>query len=248
MKIFLFVLITMVSSVAAAFDHTHTLLSEVLKQHLVTEGAQTLVDYQSLKQAPAPLDKYLNELGAVSEHDYKNFSQDQKLVFLINAYNAYTLKFMRDNWPTKSIKDLGSFFTSPWKKEFFDLLGKKRSLDWIEHETIRKNFKEPRIHFAVNCASLGCPPLRAEAFVADKLGQQLEEQARIFLNDQRENRIENGIVKLSKIFDWYGSDFASNNQDMIKKLNQWRNEKFPLNAKIDFLEYGWDANVVGAKE
>ena len=238
----------MSSSLALGFDHGHALLSEVLKKYVVIEGAQALVDYQALKQAPALLDKYLSELSTVSENDYKNFSQNQKLAFLINAYNAYTLKLMRDNWPTKSIKDLGSFFTTPWKKEIFDLLGKKRSLDWIEHETIRKDFKEPRIHFAVNCASLGCPPLRAEAFVATKLQQQLEEQARIFLNDPRENRIENAKVKLSKIFDWYGSDFATNKQDLIKHLNQWRDEKFPLDAKIDFLKYNWDANVVGAKE
>lgn len=233
---------------ARAFDHSHGAFTNILKKRVNTLGAQTLVDYKGLKNNPEQLDNYINSLAAISESEYKDFSADQRLAFLINAYNAYTLKLMRDNWPVKSIKDLGGFFSSPWKKEIFPLLGKKRSLDWIEHDTIRREFDEPRIHFAVNCASLGCPPLRAEAFEASKLEIQLEEQARIFLNDQHENRLEGSTTKLSKIFDWYGKDFATNEKELVGVLNQWRDQKFPENSKIEFLDYGWDANVVGAKE
>jgi len=248
MKVYFLFSLLFLSFKAQAFDHSHTPFNKVLEKYVRSQGAQTLVDYQGLKESPESLNGYLNNIGSVTESEYQNFSADQRLAFLINAYNAYTLKLMRDNWPVDSIKDLGSFFSSPWKKEIFPLLGKKRSLDWIEHDTMRRRFDEPRIHFAVNCASLGCPPLRAEAFEASKLDVQLDEQARIFLNDRNENRIEGNTIKLSKIFDWYGKDFATNEKELVGVLNQWRDQKFPENSKIEFLDYGWDANVVGAKE
>tara|TARA_R110000868_G_scaffold110286_1_gene298968 strand:+ start:5304 stop:5996 length:693 start_codon:yes stop_codon:yes gene_type:complete len=225
-----------------AFDHEHLAFSKVLSENVVTDGAQTLVRYSHLKKNPAKLDAYLKTLSSVKKSDYAGFSHDQQLAFLINAYNAFTIQLMRDNWPVKTIKDLGGLFSSAWKKEFFVLLGQKRHLDWIEHEVIRKDFNEPRIHFAVNCASIGCPPLRAEAFSAKVLDRQLEEQAKIFLEDNLKNKYENGEAKLSKIFDWYGSDFTKDGGDLLVALNKWREKKFPSNAKIIFLNYDWAPN------
>tara|TARA_R110000868_G_scaffold175888_8_gene413153 strand:- start:9515 stop:10249 length:735 start_codon:yes stop_codon:yes gene_type:complete len=232
----------LLSSSVYAFDHEHVQLSKILSEHMKLSGAQTLVDYQTLKKNPQELDRYLSGLSSIKKSQYDTFNSNQKLAFLINAYNAFTIKLMRDHWPVKTIKDIGGFFSSTWKKEFFTLLGQKRSLDWVEHEVIRKDFNEPRIHFAVNCASIGCPPLRQDAFSAASLDRQLEEQAKLFMNDQSKNRFENGEIKLSKIFDWYGGDFTKSGKDLIVTLNQWREDKFPLNAQIDFLSYDWAPN------
>lgn len=231
-----------------AFDHEHTALSKILSEVLTIEGAQTSVNYTQLKKMPRQLDEYLSTLSSLKKSKYDLFSEDQKLAFLINAYNAFTLKLMRDAWPVKSIRDLGSIFTNPWKKEFFTLLGQSRTLDWIEHEVIRKEFDEPRIHFAVNCASIGCPALRQEAFIASKLDSQLEEQAIIFLNDESKNTFKKGKVYLSKIFDWYGSDFIKKEKNIIIVLNKWRSQKFPKEAKIDYLDYDWSANSFESKK
>lgn len=236
------ILLLLLSFRSFAFDHDHTVLSKILSEALKVEGAQSLVNYKQLKKTPRQLDAYLETLSNLKKSEYDSFSKDQKLAFMINAYNAFTLKLMRDAWPIKSIRDLGSIFTNPWKKEFFKLLGQDRHLDWIEHEVIRKEFNEPRIHFAVNCASIGCPTLRQEAFIASKLDSQLEEQAKMFLNDKSKNTIKNGKAYLSKIFEWYGDDFIKEEKNILIVVNQWRDDKFKEDSKIDYLDYDWAAN------
>ncbi|PIP89318.1 MAG: hypothetical protein COW01_08360 [Bdellovibrionales bacterium CG12_big_fil_rev_8_21_14_0_65_38_15] len=242
MSSILSILLLLLSFRTFAFDHDHTALSKILSEALKIEGAQTLVNYKQLKKSPRQLDAYLETLSNLKKSEYDRFSKDQKLALMINAYNAFTLKLMRDAWPVKSIRDLGSLFTNPWKKEFFKLLGQERHLDWIEHEVIRKEFNEPRIHFAVNCASIGCPALRQEAFIASKLDSQLEEQAKMFLNDKSKNTIKNGKAYLSKIFEWYGDDFIKEEKNILIVLNQWRDDKFKEDSKIDYLDYDWAAN------
>ena len=242
MSSILSILLFLLSFSAFGFDHDHTVLSKILSESLKVDGAQTLVNYKQLKKTPRQLDAYLETLSSLKKSEYDRFTRDQKLALMINAYNAFTLKLMRDAWPVKSIRDLGSLFTNPWKKEFFKLLGQERHLDWIEHEVIRKEFNEPRIHFAVNCASIGCPTLRQEAFIASKLDSQLEEQAKIFLNDESKNTIKNGKSYLSKIFEWYGDDFIKEEKNILIVLNQWRDDKFQESSKIDYLDYDWAAN------
>ena len=141
MSSILSILLLLLSFRTFAFDHDHTALSKILSEALKIEGAQTLVNYKQLKKSPRQLDAYLETLSNLKKSEYDRFSKDQKLALMINAYNAFTLKLMRDAWPVKSIRDLGSLFTNPWKKEFFKLLGQERHLDWIEHEVIRKEFK-----------------------------------------------------------------------------------------------------------
>jgi len=156
------------------FDHTHALWGEVLSKYVKRDRYSTAVQYRELSKDSQTLDRYLHTLSKVKLHEYEQFSEEQKLAFLINAYNAFTVKLILDNYPVTSIKKLGGWFSSPWKKKFFRLLGKEYSLDEIEHGTIRRHFKEPRIHFAVNCASIGCPALREEPYRAEKLNDQLE--------------------------------------------------------------------------
>ena len=149
-------------------DHDHQAWTVFLKRHVKMGENASTVNYKAIKSGPSSLTEYLLSVEGVSQEDFDHFSENEKLAFLINAYNAFTVKLIVDHYPVKSIKDIGSFLSSPWKKKFFRLLGKERHLDNIEHDMIRKQFNEPRIHFAVNCASIGCPALQDEAFVASR--------------------------------------------------------------------------------
>ena len=157
-----------------------------------------------------------------------------------------------------SIRDLGSLITSPWKKRFFMLLGAQRSLDWIEHEQLRSKYAEPRLHTAVNCASIGCPALRSEAFTAAKLDAQLDDGMRRFLGDRTRNRIRDGQLEVSAIFKWFRSDFEQGNQgfsrieDVFARYAAQLTEDPAVLEKLRartmplvFLDYYWSLNAVG---
>lgn len=197
-------------SAANAFDHSAW--NALLQQHvyLIDGGKASQVDYQGFDDDQAALDGYLASLSAVSQSQFDAWNKDEQLAFLINAYNAYTVELILTKWPDlDSIKDLGSFFSSPWSKAFIPLLGEKRSLDNIEHTLIRGSdrYQDPRIHFAVNCASIGCPALANQAFEADNLDALLETQTELFLADRSRNRLEGDTLQLSSIFKWYREDF-----------------------------------------
>ena len=245
---------------SARADFDHSTWNQLLERHVVVlkGGNATQVDYAAVAENRADLRTYLNALKAVEMGQFDNWSEPARLAFLINAYNAYTVELILTEYPDlKSIRDLGSLFTSPWEKEFFELLGKTRSLDELEHEMIRGNFSEPRIHFAVNCASVGCPALRAEAYSAADLENQLEDQARRFLADRSRNRVEGDELRVSKIFDWYQDDFTKGWKD-AESLAQFLglygaalelpdSQRKALKAgdlDIEFLKYDWSLNDV----
>jgi hypothetical protein len=180
---------------------------------LLDGGNASAVRYEGFARDRAQLKAYLDSLSAVTRQEFEGWTRPQQLAFLINAYNAYTVEKILTRWPKlKSIRDFGSFIGNPWKDDFFNLLGRPMTLDGIEHDTIRAPgaYDDPRIHFAVNCASIGCPMLREEAYVAARLDAQLDEQTARFLSDRSRNRYDPASAKLlvSKIFDWYGKDFS----------------------------------------
>ena len=148
----------------------------------------------------------------MTEVEFNRWTQPQQLAFLINLYDAATLKLIVEHYPVKSIKDIGNFFKGPWKQEVVPLLGKTVTLDYLEHGVLRKKYAEPRIHFAIVCAAKGCPPLRAEAFVADRLNEQLDDQGRVFLGPKEKNRWDTHarVLYLSPIFKWFSEDFERN--------------------------------------
>lgn len=194
----------------AAIDHAAW--DGLLKRHVVElrGGQATQVDYAGFGAERSTLKHYLNRLSAVSRTEFDNLDRQEQLAFLINAYNAWTVELILTAYPdVTSIKELGSFFQSPWKKPFIPLLGETRPLDDIEHRLIRGSgrYNDPRIHFAVNCASIGCPALRAEAYSASRLDAQLEDAVRSFLSDRTRNRFDGGMLKVSSIFRWYRQDF-----------------------------------------
>lgn len=253
----------LIAHAAFAFDHRHAEWSALLEQHvvLIRNGNASQVDYAGFKTDRAALKKYLDALSAVSEAEYRRWSKPQQLAFLINAYNAYTVELILTRYPDlKSIKDLGSVLQSPWKKMFFTLLGQERSLDDVEHGMIRAPgaFDEPRIHAAVNCASIGCPLLRAEAFVADQLDAQLEDGLRRFLADRSRNRFAaaGNTLSVSKIFDWYQGDFEKGHQgftsldatfaryaDALGDTPQARDAIRKGGSNIRYLDYDWALNA-----
>lgn len=199
---------------AAGFDHRHAAWDALLKQHVVVapSGNASTLRYAALQTQRAALKAYLDNLSAVVPASYSTWTRAQQLAFLINAYNAFTVELILTRYPDlKSIKDLGSLLSSPWKPKWIALLGGKVSLDDIEHAMLRKrgDYDDPRVHFAVNCASIGCPALREEAFVAARLDAQMDEQTLRFMSDRTRNRYnaQRGRLELSKIFDWYGEDF-----------------------------------------
>ncbi len=243
-----------------ALDAETTAFDALLKKYVrwLPDGKQSRVDYKGLLTERPALQKVLAQWSAVTPAQFAAWSRDQRLVFLVNAYNGFTLELILTRYPDlKSIKELGSVFQSPWKNKFFTLLGEPRNLDWIEHEQLRPLFNEPRVHAAVNCASIGCPALRPEAFTTAKLETQLADGMRRFMGDNTRNRFNpaTGTVELNSIFKWFREDFEKGNrgwgklEDVVAfyadQLADDAANRDKLRAKkvaIEFLDYDWMLN------
>lgn len=256
---------------AQGFDHGHEAWTVLLKKHvvLISEGKASQLDYGGMAKDRPALKAYLQTLSGVPEAEFKTWSKPQRMAFLINAYNAFTVEKILTRYPDiGSIWDFGKIFGNPFKDEFFKLFGRPFTLDAIEHETLRKPgaYNEPRVHFAVNCASIGCPMLREEAYVAARLDAQLEQQTVRFLSDRSRNRYDatGQRLEVSKIFDWFKEDWQSGYRGFDGKAPPItsRAAYFARYAKlladapeahariaegklpIEFLEYDWSLNNV----
>jgi hypothetical protein len=246
----------------AAFDHSHAAWTALLKKHVAVQrgGQLSQARYGGFAGDRAALKTYLDALSAVPEASFNGWSKAQRQAFLINAYNAFTVELILTKYPDlKSIKDLGALLSTPWKPKIVPLLGTKLSLDDIEHEMLRKRgaYDDPRVHFGVNCASIGCPALREEAFVAERLDAQLDEQALRFMSDRTRNRYntQRGRLEVNKIFDWFGEDFRLGHRgigslgaftakyaDQLADAPADREKIKAGQVDIAFLEYDWKLN------
>lgn len=245
-------------STANAFDHQQW--NSLLKRHVVEidGGQSTKADYAGFATERQDLKRYLASLSAISQAEFDNWSTELQLAFLINAYNAWTVELILTKYPDlTSIRDLGGLFSSPWEKEFIPLLGHTVSLDYIEHELIRGSgrYNDPRIHFAVNCASIGCPALRNEAYSAESLDQQLEKQTQLFLKDKSRNHIVKNSLQVSKIFKWYREDFEKGwrNAESLQAFLLLYADALALDSEqqkklaqgqlsVQFMDYDWHLN------
>lgn len=227
---------------AFSFDHEYAVWTKVLEKNTKKIDGQVLVDYKQLKKTPEKLNQFLNNLESLPKKKFYKFSKKEQLAFWINAYNAYTIKIVIENYPIKSIKDIGSIFSSTWSKRFISLFGEKMSLDGIEHKTIREQFEEPRIHFALNCASIGCPSLYQKAFIPSKLESQLVEVTNSFMKNKRKNYRRANVYYISKIFDWYGEDFDKYTMGVQNFINKYLDQVKTKNVKIKYLDYDWNLN------
>lgn len=246
---------------AAQTDAQYTAWDSLLKKHVrwLPDNKQSRVDYAGFKADRAELKKVLDSLSAVGKAEFDAWSKPQQMAFLINAYNAFTVELILTRYPDlKSIKDLGSFLVSPWKKKFFRLLGEERHLDWIEHEQLRPNYADPRVHAAVNCASIGCPALRNEAFTAPRLDAQLDDGMQRFMADRTRNRVQNGRLEVSMIFKWFREDFEQGHRGFARledvfaayapQLSDDAAVQAQLRAKslaVNYLDYDWSLNAAG---
>jgi hypothetical protein len=250
----------MFAGISAVMAFDNQVWDQLLKRHVVViDGGQiTQANYAGFQSERQDLQHYLDNLSAVTQAEFDAWSNDQQLAFLINAYNAWTVELILTEYPNlDSIKDLGGFFSSPWKKAFIPLFGQEVSLDHIEHELIRGSgrYDEPRIHFAVNCASIGCPALRNEAYTAAFLDTQLEEQTQLYLQDKSRNRLNDDRLEISEIFKWYREDFQQgwrNTQSLADflvlyadTLGLGKQQQAKLkqgDITIHFLDYDWQLN------
>lgn len=259
LRTFLALCFTLVFS-GAAFAQAQA-WDALLKKHVrwLPDNRQSRVDYAGFQADRAALKKVLATMSAVSPAEFDAWSRPEQMAFLINAYNAFTVELVLTKYPDlTSIKDLGSFIQSPWKKKFFRLLGDERHLDWIEHEQLRPRYADPRVHAAVNCASIGCPALRHEAFTATKLEAQLEDGMLRFMGDRTRNRVRDGRLEVSAIFKWFREDFEKGHlglqqlEDVFARyaaqLSDDPAEQARLKAKtmpVSHLDYDWSLNALG---
>ena len=196
------------------------------------------VDYKKWKQSPQKLDAYLEYLTKTAPN---NWSADKEKAFWINAYNAYTVKLILDNYPLKSIMDIKENGKNAWGISFAKVGGKTYTLNQIEHEILRKKFKDPRIHVGVNCASYSCPQLANYAFTEKNVDSRLELLIKQFINDTKRNKISAHKAEVSEIFNWFKDDFTQNGT-LIDYLNKYSETKLKSDAAISFLTYNWNLN------
>lgn len=249
---------------ADTFDHRYTTYGAVLARHV----RPPLVDYAALKAGRAALDRAVAEFAAPAAADEAAWSREQRMAFWINAYNAFTLRAIIDHYPIRS----GWFTLQPrnsirqidgvWTKLTWPAAGRQVTLDDIEHRILRPTFQDARIHFAVNCASISCPPLAAVPYLGGTLGAQLDEAARTYLASPEGLRVDGGTFRVSSIFKWYGDDFVAGYAPLVPGSRP-AGERAVLGAiakygppaaaararagtpALQFLEYNWSLNETG---
>ncbi len=232
----------------SGFDHAHTLFAGVLQKH-VKDGR---VSYKDLKSAPEILNNYLDQMAAVQESEFQKWTGAKQLAFLINLYNASTLKLIIEHYPLRSIKDIGNILKGPWDQPCVRLFGQSVTLNHLEHNIIRKKYRDPRIHFALVCAAKGCPPLRDEPYVSERIEEQFQDQGRRFLGSPQKNSVDitRKLVYLSPIFDWFEKDFTEKSGSVLSFVQPY----FPSdqsrallkgNYGIKFTDYDWTLNDSG---
>lgn len=226
----------------AAKAEDHAIWAELLDKYVKPGG----VDYAGFKSEEDKLDQYLKLLEGT---DTQTLSRNDQFAFYINAYNAWTIKLILSAYPgLKSIKDLGTFLKSPWEKKFVRMNGDVLTLDDIEHHILRPRFKDPRLHFAINCSAASCPPLKSEPYLGSQLDLQLDQATRSFINHPDNYRLEGDVLYVSRIFKWFSEDFkegvvdfylAHARGDLKNKLAQKKDA-----LKLKYLPYDWSLNDV----
>ncbi len=239
------VMIVGLATLAVAVDHAP--LDALLKRHV--HGNR--VDYNSLAQERSAIVAYVDSLAKVNTD---KLSRDERMAMFINAYNACTLNLVVENLSggLKSLKDIPE--NRRWKDERWNVGGHVYTLNDIEHKVLRAEFKDPRVHASINCASVGCPPLRAEAFTADRLDAQLDEQFRRFVNDRNQIHVKDGVLYLSSIFDWFRGDFETEERTVLGWIKRYANEDLrrsidQLGSKpvIKYIDWDWSLCIVAER-
>lgn len=221
---------------------SHEQWTALLEKHVTDK---VFVDYQGFREDSNQLDAYLEKLSSHHPNE-KHWSEKERLAYWINAYNAFTIELVLKHYPVESIKDVVTglnitFVNSPWDIKFIEIEGEEYDLNNLEHDIMRERFEEPRIHFAINCASVSCPRLIDEAYKAGKLDEQLDRRAKAFINDTNRNRIQEDQIEISRIFRWFKGDFTKNGS-LIDYLNKYSETFIDEDASINYMDYDWRLN------
>lgn len=210
----------------------------LLDKYLVVKGQNTLFSYSSVTEKDkGQLKTYIS---AMSQLDPLQLSRAQQYAYWVNVYNSITVQLILESYPIKSITKLGGLFSfGPWDEEVITINGKPLTLNAIEHQILRPIWNDPRTHYAVNCASLGCPNLQSQAFTADNTEQLLDKAATEFINSEKGVKVV-GKVELSSIYDWFAEDFGTR-QELIQHLSHYRPELKGLNGRFSY-DYNWALN------
>lgn len=240
-KVFLFFIAIGWTIRLQAAPISHDQFTVLLKKHVSPAGK---VDYKGFIKDSTQLNQYLKQLS--DNPPQKTWIKEEELAYWINAYNAFTIQLIIRNYPLKSIKDIGSsikipFINTPWDIKFIRIGKERLDLNKIEHGILREKFNEPRIHFAIVCASVSCPKLLNEAYEAANINAQLDTQARAFINDPSRNKITSNQAQLSQIFSWFRGDFTKQG-NLISFINKYSKVKINPNARISSLDYNWNLN------
>jgi hypothetical protein len=210
--------------------------NNLLQKHVNDKGN---VDYKSFKKDEKKLIEFTTYLANTSPDT--SWSANKEKAFWINAYNAYTIKLILENYPLESITDIKENGKTAWKIKFAKVCDTTYTLDQIEHEILRKKFKDPRIHVGVNCASVSCPKLLNKAFTENNIEAELEMLMKEFVNDSSRNKIAEKNIEISSVFDWFKEDFTMNST-VIEYLNRYSNTKIDKDANVSYLKYNWSLN------
>jgi hypothetical protein len=210
----------------------------LLREHVAADGVRWAA-WAASERDRAALARAVTAFAGMRPSELPDHA---RLAYWINLYNALTLQLVLEHYPVGSIREIGGPEDSPWKRELVTVEGRELSLDQIENAILRREFSEPRIHFALNCAARSCPPLRAEAFDAERLDEQLEEQTVRFLRDPRQNGVdEEGRVHLSRVFEWYAADFAKAGGSVAAWVQTYLDGS-AAGSEIRYREYDWALN------
>jgi hypothetical protein len=231
---------------AAAATEVHAIWAELLSKYVKAGG----VDYTGFKSEESRLDQYLKVL---EQTDSKSLPRDEQFAYYINAYNAWTIKLILSAYPgITSIKDLGTFWKSPWEKKFVRIDGDVVTLDHIEHQILRPRFKDPRVHFAINCSAVSCPPLRPEPYLGKLLDLQLDQATRSFMNNPKSYRLKGNALYVSRIFKWFAEDF---NNDVLGFYLEFARDELKEKLaeikdviQIKYLNYDWSLNDIASTQ
>lgn len=217
---------------AAMVDHSGW--DALLQQYVSDEGN---VNYEGIQQEAEAFETYLALLSA--NHPQESWSREEQMVFWINAYNAFTVKLINENYPLESIMSIDG--GKAWDRQFINIGDKTYSLNAIEHDILRPQFKDARVHFAVNCASFSCPKIWNHAFTAENVETALEELSVGFVNDPARNTLSAESVQISSLFDWYKDDFTTDGT-VIDFINKYAASPVNADATIGYMEYNWNLN------
>ena len=213
-----------------------SIFNELLQKHVTNDG---FVDYNGFKKDEYKLDTYIAYLEKTTSDS--NWTENKQKAFWINAYNAYTIKLILENYPLKSIMDIKKDGKTAWKIPFAKVGGKIYTLDHIEHQILRKKLFDPKIHVGVNCASGSCPKLGNKAFTEENIEAELTKLMKDFINDSSRNKLSKKKVQISEIFNWFKGDFTKNGS-VIDYLNKYSEIEIKSNAKVSHLKYDWSLN------